>query len=65
MPGAQGERLRFSPTRGAAAEDGSRRHLSDAALLAHISAVYAEHRGACGRAISSIKVCDCRRNIVP
>jgi putative transposase len=26
----------------------SRRHLSDAALLAHISAVYAEHRGAYG-----------------
>ena len=25
-----------------------RRHLSDAALLAHISAVYAEHRGAYG-----------------
>ena len=48
MPGAACQRLRFSSTPGAAQGIAQRRHLSDEALLVHISAVYAENRGAYG-----------------
>ena len=48
MPSAPGERVRLSSTPDSAAADRASEAFEDAALLAHISAVYAEHRGAYG-----------------
>jgi len=48
MPRARRKRFWIPPTLGAAQADRSRRHLSDEALLVHISAIYAENRGAYG-----------------
>jgi len=54
MQGATCQRVRFSPTPGTARGYCKRRHLGDEALLVHISAVYAENRGAYGGRASGV-----------